>query len=88
VTGHDEAIAAIQAELGPDRPLAAFPPDIRERVAGFVTEGLCTVAQAAEALAVATELAVAAERGELDEAQGVEVMTRLGLRHRDGGSEA
>jgi hypothetical protein len=84
----DDAMQAIQAELGPERPLSAIPADIREMVVGFVADGLCTGAQAAEALALSVELANAKERGEICDAQGIEIMARLGLRHRDGGGEA
>lgn len=81
---HDQALAAIQAELGPERPLAALPPDIREWVGGIVARGSRTAAQAAEALVLAMELADAKESSEITDEVGVEVMQRLGVRHREG----
>ena len=81
----DEAAGAIQDALGSERPLAVFPPDVREKVIGLVADGLCTGAEAAEALVLAYELADAKEAGEITDSQGVEVMVRLGVRHRDGG---
>lgn len=84
----DEATRAVQDALGPERPLSALPADIREQVVELVTEGLCSAAQAAEALAVAVALGAARNDGEINDAQGFEVMVRLGVRHRDGGGEA
>ena len=85
MTSTNDAIRAIEDALGPERPLSSVPSDIREQVIGLVADGLCTGAEAAEALVLAYELADAKEAGEITDAQGGEVMVRLGVRHRDGG---
>jgi hypothetical protein len=81
------ALAAIARGLSAaDRELLdAAPDEVRVQMADIVATGQATAKQAAEAWARMSELADAAEAGEIDPDDGIAVMVTLAHRHRDGG---
>ena len=79
-----EALAAVRAELTPEvrAELDGAPDDVLADVADTVATGMCSPAQAAEALTLAIALGDATLRGELVESRGLELMGQIANRHR------